>query len=110
MRLPANGEEDKKADKGQLNQLLILEGYTIGGFLNYLVEKVKPGGTVKCHELMKQREFFSTATVSGPLCKVLEIPESEFDIHWRNYFISKRYEIGERFSTVEKFQLYQKGI
>lgn len=108
MRLPANGEEDKKADKGQLNQLLILEGYTIGGFLNYLVEKVKPGGTVKCHELMKQREFFSTATVSGPLCKVLEIPESEFDIHWRNYFISKRYEIGERFSTVEKFQLYQK--
>ena len=108
MRLPANGEEDKKANKGQLNQLLILEGYTIGGFLNYLVDKVKAGGTVKCHELMKQREFFSTATVSGPLCKVLEITEAEFDIHWRNYFISKRYEIGEKLSSVEKFQLYQK--
>jgi hypothetical protein len=91
LRLPINGEEDGNIDKERRQDEIINCGYNLGSFLRYLKEKT--GKKLTCHQIMKARSYF-TGKLSKALQDAFEIDEREFDIHFRNWIISNREEIG----------------
>ena len=107
LRLPINGEEDSNVDKGIRQDEIINCGYNLGSFLRYLKEKT--GKKLTCHQIMKGRSYFTGGKVSSALCSAFDIEEREFDLHFRNWIISNRKEIGDMACGLVVSRMYGLG-
>ena len=93
MRLPIDGSGDSAVDKKNRNDALINAGYCTGDFLQYLFNKT--GKRPNANVLMYARDAHKKTPIVKPIRTVLSISENEFDIHFRNWLMSHRYDVGE---------------
>ncbi len=75
------------------------EGYNLGLFVRYLVEK--RGKTVWTSELMAARSSWKQPGTSGPLMKLFGMEEEEFDIHYRTFFRVYKEQMALHYDTKE---------
>ncbi len=106
MRLPINGEEDNKLSGDEKQTAKGESGYTLSGFLLYIVDKVSSREEITGHKLMKARSYFTATKISEPIASLLGIPEEEVNTHFKAYFIGKRYEMGRDYMTEYKKKQY----
>lgn len=95
MRLPIDGSGDSAVSKENRNEALINAGYCTGDFLQYLFNKT--GKRPNANMLMYARDAHKKTTIVKPIRTVLSISENEFDLHFRNWLMSHRYDVGESY-------------
>ncbi len=95
MRFPIDGSGDSALDGDVRNGALINAGYCTGDFLQYLFDKT--GKRPNANMLMYAREAHSKTPIVNPIRTVLSISENEFDIHFRNWLMSHRYDVGAQY-------------